>query len=232
MAHTHSENARKALEFAVAIGPFMAEGDIAPLAPYRGQTAMFMTIVRLFTLRLLIERMEHDFLRHLIIQLEEYDMPDFIKLECLYSFTAAPGTGQVLPGGIESDIRILGFDAVDFVFDPLDVKPENSLKANAYDFCLRLNKATEEYLKTGNIVDKEARGLFRSYLSCSLLILQIAGQGQPNFLPSMDTEFFLECSNASEDQAAYMAEFGTTALRAMIGVPKRDEEGETFDITA
>jgi hypothetical protein len=62
MAQTHSDNITKALEFAAVIPRVAADNDIALLAPYRGQTAMFMTIVRLFATHLIVEEKQNEFI--------------------------------------------------------------------------------------------------------------------------------------------------------------------------
>ncbi|HBZ59062.1 MAG TPA: hypothetical protein DEO49_07975 [Sutterella sp.] len=228
MAQTHSDNITKALEFAAVIPRVVADNDIALLAPYRGQTAMFMTIVRLFATHLIVGEMQYEFIGLLRDKFKEWEIPMPVTIECLFSLAVASGTDAVRPGEVEAKVLVSGFDGVEFILDPFG----QDVKDQGYDFCFRLYDAAAEFFKTGNIADETERELFVTYLCRCLALLHVAIRCQPCFIPAMDAAFILERSKASEEQAAYLAEFGAAALGALLVRTSGDDVGEISDATA
>ena len=228
MAQTHSDNITKALEFAAVIPRVAADNDIALLAPYRGQTAMFMTIVRLFATHLIVEEKQNEFIGLLRDKFKEWEIPMPVTIECLFSLAVASGTDAVRPGGVEAKVLVSGFDGVEFILDLFG----QDVKDQGYDFCFRLYYAAAEFFKTGNIADETARELFVTYLCRCLALLHVAIRCQPCFIPAMDAAFILERSKASEEQAAYLAEFGAAALGALLVRTSGDDAGENFGACA
>ena len=228
MAQTHSDNITKALEFAAVIPRVAADNDIALLAPYRGQTAMFMTIVRLFATHLIVGEMQYEFIGLLRDKFKEWEIPMPVTIECLFSLAVASGTDAVRPGGVEAKFLVSGFDGVEFILDPFG----QDVKDQGYDFCFRFYDAAAEFFKTGNIADETARELFVTYLCRCLALLHVAIRCQPCFIPAMDAAFILERSKASEEQAAYLAEFGAAALGALLVRTSGDDAGENFGACA
>jgi hypothetical protein len=127
MAQTHSDNITKALEFAAVIPRVAADNDIALLAPYRGQTAMFMTIVRLFATHLIVEEKQNEFIGLLRDKFKEWEIPMPVTIECLFSLAVASGTDAVRPGGVEAKVLVSGFDGVEFILDLFGQDLNNSL---------------------------------------------------------------------------------------------------------